>query len=77
MTYKLGTVYSGKEAVLKFDHISVGTVNAFFNISPGKFQRKITFELNLDRNGIVIGIVEGGGYSSQNIQDEESPGNIT
>lgn len=51
-------------------------MNACFNTGSGKFQRKMPFELNLGGQGIVIGTMEGGGYSWQNIQDEESPGNI-
>jgi len=50
-------------------------VNVFFNIGPGKFQRKMTFELNLDGSSIVIETVEGGD-SWQNLQDEESPRDI-
>lgn len=44
-------------------------------LAPGKFQRKMAFEVNLDGSSIVIVTLEGGD-SRQNLQDEDSPRNI-
>lgn len=64
----------GRKLYLK-DQASGGIVNAFFSIGPGKFQRKMAFEVNLDGSSIVIVTLEGGD-SRQNLQDEDSPRNI-
>lgn len=41
-------------------------VNAFVNVDTGKFYRKMTFKLNLDRNSTVI-VTEERGSIRQNI----------